>query len=219
MKKKTSLTARTVASGLCLLTDGSRRDFGYEGLQALSKSVSSKTMKKLNLHGCFRVCEHSIDALSSMKHLSSLVLSGCKSLSVEALAILLQSSTRISNLSFATCGECVSDKILESVGNNLHGLKTLDLTDCVNVGRKGLKSLSQCSSLISLNLSGCKSVSNESILAFGEGNFKPGIRELFLNRCVKLNDTALTWIADSFKDRALSSGNVTLITLALKGTK
>jgi hypothetical protein len=53
----------------------------------------------------------------------------------------------------------------------------------------------------------------------GEGNFLPGLRELFLNRCPKVNDTALIWIADSFKDSFTSSGIVTLTTLALKGTK
>ena len=154
-----------------------------------------------------------------MKTLEVLVLSSCKTLSSEAVTILFESCVHISMLSLAKCGECICDTMLESIGTNLRNLKVIDITDSVKVGRKGLKSLSRCTSLVSLNLSGCKRVSNEAILGLGEGHFKPGIRELYLNHCVRLDDTALTWIADSFKDRTLSSGSVTLITLALKGTK
>ena len=204
---------------MCLLTDGVQRDFGHEGLQALATADCCKSMKKVNLHGCFRVSDISLKYLSSMENLESLVLSGCKSILFEAISILFKSCLRLSHLSLATCGECITDAMIESIGSNVLHLKTLDLTDCIKVGRRGLKSLSRCSKLMSLNLSGCKRVSNEAILALGEGDFRPGIRELYLNRCVRLDDTVLTWIVDCFKDRSLCSGNVTLVTLALKGTK
>jgi hypothetical protein len=206
-------------SGLCLLTDGVQRNFGHEGLQSLSASQCRIHMKKLNLHGCFRISKYSVTALSSLENLSTLVLSSCKSLCPEAISALFQECRHISMLSFAKCGECVSDTMLESIGANLKNLKILDLTDSVKIGRKGIKSLSSCTSLVSLNLSGCRRTTNEAILGLGEGYFKPGLRELYLNNCTKLDDTALTWIADSFKDRALTSGNVTLITLSLMGTK
>lgn len=208
-----------VASGLCLITDGVHRDFGHEGLQSLAGSMSKNSLKKLNLHGCFRICKNSIKTLSSMKNLDKLVLSSCSSLSPKEMVALFKSCFHLTTLSLATCGECITDSILESIGANLKNLKVLDITDSFKVGRRGLRGLSYCTTLVSLNLSGCKRISNEAILCLGEGNFQPGIRELYLNDCLKLDDTALTWITDSFKDRNLLSGSVTLVTLALKGTK
>lgn len=203
---------------MCLLTDGVQRDFGHEGLQSLANEESSVNMKRLNLHGCFRVCRVALGALSSLQSLESLALSGCKSLSFEGFSAIAKSCRKISQLSFAGCGECITDSMVQIIGS-LEQLKILDLSDCDKVGRRGCKGLSRCSALSSLNLSGCRKVCNEAILSLGEGYFFPGLRELFLNRCPKLNDTALTWIADSFKDRHTSSGIVTLTTLALKGTK
>ena len=133
----------------------------------MANSSSKTSVKKLNLHGCFHISKYSIKALSSMKTLEVLVLSSCKTLSSEAVTILFESCVHISMLSLAKCGECICDTMLESIGTNLRNLKVLDITDSVKVGRKGLKSLSRCTSLVSLNLSGCKRVSNEAILGLG----------------------------------------------------
>ena len=45
--------AKLDASGLFLLTDGMKREFGFEGLQALSGCCPE--MKDLHLNGCFQV--------------------------------------------------------------------------------------------------------------------------------------------------------------------
>ena len=209
----------SLASGMCLLTDGVQRDFGHEGLQSLAKAECTKHIKRLNLHGCFRVSNISLKALSSMENLDCLVLSGCKSLSLEGMSHVFKTCTKLSLVSLASCGDCVTDAMLDVMGANLCRLKTLDLSEGIKVGRKGLRSLSQCSTLFSLNLSGCKKISNEAVLALGDGHYHPGIRELYLNRCTKLDDIVMTFIGDSFKDMSSSSGIVTLVTLALKGTK
>ena len=204
---------------MCLLTDGVRRDFGHEGLQSLANGDCSAHMKQLNLHGCFRVCRVALGALSSLKNMESLALSGCKSLSLEGINEIAKNCRKLSQISLAGCGECVTDAMIEILGASLERLKVLDLSDCIKVGKRSCKSISRCSALSSLNLSGCRKVCNEAILSLGEGTFRPGLRELFLNRCPKLNDASITWISDSFKDRLTSSGIVTLATLALKGTK
>jgi hypothetical protein len=195
-----------------------QRDFGHEGLQSLANEDSIMSMKRLNLHGCFRVCRVALSAISSLHSLESLALSGCTSLSFEGISAIAKSCVKLFHLSLAGCGECVSDSMITAI-SSFEKLKILDLSDCNKIGRRGCKSLSRCSALSSLNLSGCSNVCNEAILMLGEGNFLPGLRELFLNRCPKVNDTALIWIADSFKDSFTSSGIVTLTTLALKGTK
>lgn len=206
-------------SGVHLLTDGVQRDFGHEGLQSLGDAGCIGKMKKLNLNGCFHVKRIALQAISKMAFLDSLILSNCPSLTIEGMVAVAKSCTRLSHLSFASCGECVTNSMLKYVFSHLKELRMIDLADCNEVGRKGMESLSQCSKLHSVNLSGCKKISNDAILALSEGRYNPGLKELYLNRCNKLNDTSLSWIAGSFSDPFSKVGAVTLVTLALRGTK
>ncbi len=202
-----------------MITDGVNRDFGHEGLQSMGEAECAKRMRMINLHGCFHVKKVALRALASMKVLDSLVLSNCSSLTVEGMASLSKSCRKLSHLSLASCGECVTNEMLEIIFSNMQEVRTVDISDCVEVGRKGLRKLSRCSKLVSLNLSGCRKVCSEAMLILGEGQYFPGVRELYLNRCNKLDDTALSWIVESFADRLSKVGAVTLVTLALRGTK
>ena len=99
-------------------------------------------------------------------------------------------------------------------------LRTLILTDCVKVGRRGLTGISTCTKLSHLDLAGCINISNDAILSLCSGNFNPGLRVLNLERSCRVSDTALTWITDGLKDaQADVYGDVTLHTLSLRGTK
>jgi hypothetical protein len=72
--------------------------------------------------------------------------------------------------------------------------------------------------LTNLILSGCTNVTNDGVLALCNGIFKPTY--LYLDRCHKITDTALTWIVDGFQDeKGDKAGDVSLLTLSLRGTK
>lgn len=205
-----------LASGLALLTDGVDRNFGFEGIQSLGHEACRSSLRKLNLHGCFRVSKVALKSIASMVNLKSLTLSNCKSLCVDSLICIFRKCIHLAYLSFAGCGECISDSVLIAVGENLSQLKFLDASDCPKLTRSALKGLSLCKHLEHLNISGCKRICDEAILGLGEGHFEPGIVELHLNRCPKLSNIAVTWITDSFLD---ANGVVSIRTLALKGTK
>lgn len=172
------------------------------------------------MHGCFQV--RSLASISLMRNLESLVLSGCYSLTFSGLAMIAKECRAISHLSFAGCGKCITEEIIETLCLSLRKLKIFDLSDCIKVGEKSLKSITLCHKLSSLNLSGCKKLSNYAILALGGTKYLPGLEALILNHCTKLDDTALTWIAHCFRDHwTLSKHDIvtTLTTLLVKDTK
>ena len=204
-------------SGMSMLSDGVHRSFGLEGLQALGQSNSSATMKHLNLHGCSLLSTHTMKAIGKLSNLETLDLSGWDKLTLEGAHCIGKACTRISSLSFANCGDCVNDAIVEAAVIHLEYLSSANLSFCPKVSDRSLKALSTCVRLESLDLTGCVSVTDQSILQLCEGHFSPGLRHLFLAQCCKIGDTTLSWITEGFKQTL--DGHVSLETLSLKGTK
>ena len=204
-----------------MISDGVQRDFAHEGIQSLGSSKCVKCMRKINLHGCFQISNWALRALMTMTNLEHLVLFGCTKLTLIGLSMIAKSCLNISFLSLASCGDCINNSIIEEITNHLHALKTLILSDCCKIGRKALSGISRCKHLRHLNLSGCKGVTNEAILALCDGKYKSGIRELFIERCHRLDDNALMWIVDSLhtSDSERDKRYVSLTTLSMKGTE
>lgn len=207
------------ASGLYLLTDGVSREFGLEGIQSLGASPSSRSICYLNLHGCFHISSISLHAIASMTKLEVLNLSGCTLLTCEGMVKIANSCRYLRYLSLASCGDCITNNMIHRMSPKMLSLNSLDLSYCEKIGRNALKGLSHCTSLISLNLTGCISIINEDILALGEGQFKNGIQELNLSKCYRIDDAALAWIVDSFQAEGEDTGTVSLTTLELTETK
>lgn len=203
-----------------MISDGVQRDFALEGIQSLGSSTCAKSIKKLNFHGCFQISNWALKALARMTVLDHLVLSGCTKLTISGLSVVATSCPNIRYLSFASCGDCITNAIVEVITKHLRLLKTFILNDCCKIGRKSLLGISRCQHMIHLNLSGCKSVSNEAILALCDGTYNSGIQELFIDRCPRLDDNSLIWITDSLcKLTDHQKGNISLTTLSMKGTK
>ncbi len=202
------------------ISDGVQRDFAHEGIQSLGGSKCASHMQKINLHGCFQVSNWALKAVSAMTNIEHLVLSGCTKLTSAGLSTLAKSCKHISFLSFASCGDCITNAIIEEVTDHLHALETLILSDCCKIGRKAMIGISKCKKLRHLNVSGCKALTNEAILALCDGDYTSGIRELYIERCNRLDDNALMWIVDSLHSVSeRGKGTVSLTTLSMKGTK
>ncbi len=202
------------------VSDGVNRSFAHEGIQSLGESKCAQRIQKINLHGCFQVSNCALVAVASMYNLEHLVLSGCTKLSYSGLSTIAKSCKKIHYLSFAGCGDCITNAVVEEITKYLLNLKNLILSGCSLIGRTALLGISKCEKMHHLNLSGCKKVTNEAILALCDGKFSPGLRELNLERCCRLDDNALMWIGDSFcSSFEGKKGYVSLTMLSLKGTK
>ena len=204
-------------SGLYLVSDGINRGFGFEGLQALARSQCARSMKKFNMHGCFRICLIALKSIASFTELRCLTLSGCTKLVPEGLSVIARSCQHIHQLSLAACGDCITDECVEDLGNHMPCLGLVDLRDCAKVSRKGFTALSKCSQLRQLNVSGCKGVTDDAILILCSESFNPGLDLLNISQCSQVTNTALTYIVDGLQ--GVSGLDVTLTTLSLKGTK
>ena len=100
-------------SGIFLLTDGMKRDFGLEGIQAFAKECHKLT--SINLSSCFQVHQISMTAIArNMPNLKELNLSSCKRIDYKALRPVSQLCPLLSKINFTNC-ERVDDRCI-SVG-------------------------------------------------------------------------------------------------------
>ena len=132
--------AKLDASGLFLLTDGMKREFGFEGLQALSGCCPE--MKDLHLNGCFQVSTLALKSIAKgFRDLRSLALGSCPNLTAEGLVSVTHACEGLTRLSLAHCGDCVTDECLKAIGRHSARLRILDLTDCDQITEKGVRAL------------------------------------------------------------------------------
>lgn len=200
-------------SFLHLLTDGSDRGFGFEGLLALARDISALTA--LHLDGCFQVSTRVLTALSKARvELRELGLAGCPRLTVEGLDSLAGANAHtLEKLNLASCGDCISDAAVVAIARGAPRLRQLVLRDCERWGQVGARAIAQnCRWLERLDCTGCRSVSDDAIAFIAEANFEePGLRHLFLAHCPKFGDIGLAWLVEG-------SGGANLVTLALLRT-
>jgi hypothetical protein len=190
-----------------------------KGVQALSESKASNTIKSINFDRCVRIGNSALIAIAEMKNIEILTLSSCPNISIEGMAVIAQACHSLWSICLSSCGSCVTADMVEALRPLFQTLRYLDISGC-NIGRLALAKLTYCLPLNHLNLSGCSGVDDDSILALCEGAFKPGIRYLNLDRCAKVTDLSLTWIVDGLTlDSNRESSEVTLETLHFKDTK
>jgi F-box/leucine-rich repeat protein 2/20 len=91
-----------------------------------------------------------------------------------------------------SCG-LVTERSLTMLGEGCPFLQELDLTDC-RINNTGLKSISRCSELITLNLGFCLNISAEGIIHIGA--CCSNLQELNLYRSVGTGDAGLEAIAN-----------------------
>ena len=203
-------------TGIYLLSDGMKRDFGFEGLQALGRSACATTLKSLNLTGCFQVSTVALKSLSMLVNVESLCLNGCVNLTTQGMAYMSDSMKHVQSLSLSYCGDCVSDAMMSRCLKRWTKLRSVTFTECENVGAGTLRGLSHCKNLRRVDLTGCLGVDDIALLPFTEADYWPGVAALYLTGCANVGDTGLSWISDGLKN---SVNETTIITLSLKGTK
>ena len=204
------------AAGVYLLSDGIQRDFGFDGLQLMSKSKCAKHIKSLNMHGCFQIQNVALESIGRFTALETLILSGCTKLTAGGISKLANACPQVFELSLSGCGDCISDASMETLAQSMKLLTTVNVSDCKKIGRRGFVALSGCTRLKRLDASGCSRVTDDAVMSLCSGRFTPGLDLLDLSRCPKVSDVALTYIADGLQRDG--SFEVTLTKLALKGT-
>ena len=204
------------ATGVFLLSDGMKRDFGFEGIQALGRAPCATTIKTLNLTGCFQISTVACKSLAMLVNVENLCMSGCVNLTTQGMGYLADSMANVKMLSFAYCGDCVTDSMMARCARRWPKLSSVVLTECEKVGIGACKALSKCRNLQRIDLTGCLSVDDMSLNELSEARYWPGVTALYLTGCRNVGDTGLTWVCEGMRS---TINTITLITLSIKGTK
>ena len=199
-----------------MLSDGVKREFGPEGIQAISLSSCSQSLREFNLGGCFRVGTNALRSIGTLCNLRKLSLTGCTSLTFDGIKAIANGCKNICYICLAHCGDCVTDDIVEILGKNLQRLECVILSGCTRVGGRSLAALSTISSLRKLDFSGCIRIDDDALMVLSEGNYRFGLNFISLNECKFITNAGITWIADG---QSNACGQSSITTLSLKSTK
>ena len=201
-------------SGVVRISDGIKTC--VEGLNALGRSFCADSLKRLNLHGCVQISTLALKSIAMLEQLEDLTLSGCVKLTYDGISAIATSCTNIFSISLAHCGDCINDLSIEILCKNLKNLTTINFSYCEQIGRKALNAVASCLKLRRLDLTGCKGVNDDALLSLCDSDFCPGLSALYLTLCPFITNIGLSYISNGMRN---SSGDNSLVTLSLKGTK
>ena len=175
-------------SGIFLLTDGMKRDFGLEGIQAFAKECHKLT--SINLSSCFQIHQISMTAIArNMPSLKELNLTMCKRIDYSALRPVSDLCPLLAKINFTNC-ERVDDRCISAIAKGCQFLVHVNLTGCVLITDNSVRALcASCKEIKHLILAGCKKLRDFSIAAIAEANFEPGLVALDLTGCTDISET------------------------------
>ncbi|KDO31312.1 hypothetical protein SPRG_03928 [Saprolegnia parasitica CBS 223.65] len=194
---------------LYLISDGVKRNFGLEGLQAVAATCPQ--LSELDLAGCFQVVERALKSLGAgCRALVKVSLKGCYNTTPAGISHLLHGCPKLETLDLSNV-TLTSNLVLQDIATSSSHLKELTLAYCDRITDIGVRHLARLSDkLVLLNLSGCSHVTDVGLLAFIQ-SFRsptPALSHLILNGC--------SLVTDEFVNQ-LAFACPTLLTLSLHG--
>eukprot|EP01041_Mallomonas_annulata_P003507 gene3507-6976_t len=178
------------------------------GITAVSKYCRS--LESLDVSGCFRLNialqKHVARRLNALKRLN---LTGCNQITIETLAAIGTGCTKLEELILADCGTSVCATSILAFSKNCPEMKSLVLARCDSIKASSIRAISNFSKLEKLDVTGCKSLDDESILPLCEVDRVTALKHLSLVDCHLITDTGLAWLSNGCKKLQL---------VALKGT-
>ncbi|ETV87687.1 hypothetical protein H257_01174 [Aphanomyces astaci] len=169
---------------LYLVSDGVKREFGLEGLQAVAQSCRALT--DLDVSGCFQIVERSLHSIGThCTSLKKINLRGCVSATSVGLSYVLQGCASLVHVNFTAIEQC-TNAVVQEIAKCCAALKELILAQCVRVTDSGLRYLHRLSNqLVVLNLSGCTQITDVGLSAFVSSfrSTSSALQQLILNGC------------------------------------
>jgi hypothetical protein len=198
------LLKRLVFSGLYLMCDpriivntkkGEKVDSWNSiiGLQAVAQH--SEHLEEIDLTGCFRLNKSIGKFVSRLTSIKKINLTSCNQITTESLCDLFKGCIYIEDINLSDCGECVNSKSITILSKYCKNLKIFISQRCIGLEGISINSLSNIDTLIKLDLSGCKSLTDIMMLPLTEVDKVMDLRTLILINIPLLTDTTLAWFA------------------------
>ncbi|XP_047498108.1 F-box protein At3g58530-like isoform X3 [Penaeus chinensis] len=128
-------------------------EYGLGNLQGL---------RELNLCGCIKVTDITLTHALHLQELQYLNLSHCQAVGEEGLINIANQCPSLEVLMLVDCGQ-TTDQVILVLSHHLKRIKTLDLQRCFKLTDDALDSLSNCTTLQYLDVSGCEKMSLEQV--------------------------------------------------------
>ncbi|KAG7388556.1 hypothetical protein PHYPSEUDO_012193 [Phytophthora pseudosyringae] len=183
------------AANLYLVSDGSNRDFGLEGLRAIASKCHE--LQDLNLSGCFQLQERALVAIgASCPALRKLSLQACPEVTLAAVAAVLKGCQRLRRLDISGVRRC-DDRMVRAVAKYGAAITELVVAGCDRVGDAGLRSLAlaRADQLELLDLTGCRLVSDAGLNALCDAFQRPKLAHLVLTDCPLITQDPIARLA------------------------
>ncbi|XP_061274347.1 F-box/LRR-repeat protein 14 isoform X3 [Bos javanicus] len=190
-QKLTDLSLKHISRGLTglrLLNLSFCGGISDAGLLHLSHMGS---LRSLNLRSCDNISDTGIMhlAMGSLR-LSGLDVSFCDKVGDQSLAYIAQGLDGLKSLSLCSCH--ISDDGINRMVRQMHGLRTLNIGQCVRITDKGLELIAEhLSQLTGIDLYGCTRIT------------KRGLERITQLPCLKVLNLGLWQMTDSEKVRIL----------------
>lgn len=183
------------AANLYLVSDGSNRDFGLEGLRAIANKCPE--LQDLNLSGCFQLQERALVAIgASCPALRRLSLQACPDITPAAITAVLKGCQRLTRLDISCVRRC-DDRMVRAIAKFGTAMTQLVFAGCDRVGDVGLRYLAgaRADQLELLDLTGCRQVSDVGINALCDAFQRPKLAHLVLADCPLITQDPIARLA------------------------
>ncbi|KAG1685520.1 hypothetical protein DVH05_008297 [Phytophthora capsici] len=198
------------AANLYLVSDGSNRDFGLEGLRAIASKCSQ--LQDLVLSGCFQLQERALVAIgASCPALRRLSLQACPEITLAAVSAVLKGCQLLTRLDLSGVRRC-DDRMLRVIAKYGTTVTQLVFAGCDRIGDTGIRYLAglRADQLELLDLTGCRLVSDVGINALCDAFQRPKLAHLVLADCPLITQDPIARLAFACPQ---------LLTLSLRGCR
>ncbi|KAG3254521.1 hypothetical protein PI124_g898 [Phytophthora idaei] len=182
-------------ANLYLVSDGSNRDFGLEGLRAIASKCYE--LQDLNLSGCFQLQERALVAIgASCCELRKLSLQACYDVTLVAVTAVLKGCQKLTKLDLSGVRRC-DDRMLRAIAKYGSSITQFVVAGCDRVGDIGLKYLAstRADQLELLDLTGCRLVSDTGLNVLCDAFQRPKLAHLVLADCPLITQDPIARLA------------------------
>jgi F-box and leucine-rich repeat protein GRR1 len=197
----TDRTLMTVADN-CLRLQGLNLT-GCRKITDLSVAAIAKNcrhLKRLKFNNCVQLTDSSIMVVADhCRHLLEIDLYGLQNLESPAVTALLTSCTHLREMRLAHCSRLNDHAFLDIPLNPSHpkafdSLRILDLTDCNELGDRGVERVIQtCPRLRNLILAKCRQITDRAVFAITK--LGKNLHYIHLGHCARITDVSVEALA------------------------
>lgn len=196
----TDITMMTVADH-CLRLQGLNvtncKKISDASIVAMARNC--RHLKRLKFNNCIQLTDTAIlTVAANSTHLLEIDLYGLQNLESPSVAALLTSCSQLREMRLAHCSRVNDSAFLDNFEGrrSFDSLRILDLTDCNELGDKGVEKIVQsCPRLRNLILAKCKQITDRAVLAITK--LGKNLHYIHLGHCARITDISVEALAKS----------------------